>query len=51
MAKTKVKFIKGHPKYAYFVGDIAHLENARAKVLIDGNYVEVIAEKKVKSTK
>lgn len=31
---------------SYFAGDEAEMEDARAKMLLDGNYVEVIAEKK-----
>jgi hypothetical protein len=42
----KVKFIKPHPAYAYFVGDVAELSAEHTATLLKSGYaVEVKAEK------
>lgn len=41
----KIKFIKPHPAYAYFAGDVAELSAEHTTILLKGKYaVEVKAE-------
>lgn len=44
----KIKFLKSHPAYAYFVGDVAEVNDP--KDLLEGKFAEPVIEVAEKAT-
>jgi hypothetical protein len=47
MAKVKVKFLKSHPGFAYFAGDVGEMEAAKAAALLNKGYVITLPEESI----
>lgn len=48
MAKVKVKWLKSHPKYAYFAGDVGEIEADAAADLLNKGYLVTLPETTIK---